>query len=129
MPIVRIDMYKGRSQATKKAILDAVHNALVEAFRIPDDDRNQLLHEFDEQDFERKPSRSKEILIIEIVAFKGRSRETKKLLFSLITSYIEKATGIPPNDVLICINEQPLENWGIRGIPADELDMGYSVTI
>ena len=39
MPIVRIAVRKGRSPAEKKAVLQAVHSALVEALKIPEDDR------------------------------------------------------------------------------------------
>jgi hypothetical protein len=45
MPLVKIELQKGRSAEYKKAILDGVHSALVEAFKISDDDRNQRIHE------------------------------------------------------------------------------------
>jgi hypothetical protein len=79
MPLVRIDMYRGRSEEKKKVILDAVHQSLVEAFKIPEDDRNQRIYEFDDCNFERRSNKTKEFTIIEITAFKGRTRETKKL--------------------------------------------------
>jgi phenylpyruvate tautomerase PptA (4-oxalocrotonate tautomerase family) len=52
MPLVRIDMYKGRTKEQKKVILDVVHQSLVEAFKIPEDDRNQRIYEIDECNFE-----------------------------------------------------------------------------
>jgi len=45
MPLVRIEIHKGKSAEYKKAILDGVHAALVEAFTIPDYDRNQRIYE------------------------------------------------------------------------------------
>ena len=130
MPLVRIDMYKGRSEERKKNILDAVHRALVEAFKIPEDDRNQRICEFDECNFERRSGRSKEYTIIEITAFKGRTRDAKKLLYSKIVEYLSSDADIPPSDILIYINEPPLENWGIAGgKPADEVDLGFSVNV
>lgn len=44
MPFVRIEVRAGRSPSDKKALLDAVHKALVEALRIPDDARTQGLY-------------------------------------------------------------------------------------
>jgi 4-oxalocrotonate tautomerase family enzyme len=129
MPLVRIDMYKGRSAREKKAILDAVHDALVSAFKIPEDDRNQRICEFDEADFERRFNRSKSFLIIEITAFKGRSREAKRRLFAHIAENLKTTAGITPADVIIVINEQPLENWAIGGKAADEVDLGFSVEV
>jgi phenylpyruvate tautomerase PptA (4-oxalocrotonate tautomerase family) len=45
MPLVRIEILKGRTAPEKKRLLEAVHAALVEAFGIPDDDRTQRLVE------------------------------------------------------------------------------------
>jgi 4-oxalocrotonate tautomerase family enzyme len=129
MPLVKIDMYKGRSEEKKKAILDAVHQALVEAFKIPVDDRNQRIYEFDDSNFERRGNKSREFTIIEITAFKGRTRETKKLLYSKIVEYLGNKAEIPPADILIYINEPDLENWGIGGKPADEVDLGFKVNV
>jgi 4-oxalocrotonate tautomerase family enzyme len=129
MPLVRIDMYKGRSAQEKKVILEAVHQSLVSAFKIPKDDRNQRICEFDEADFERRSARSKALLIIEITAFQGRSREAKKRLFATIVENLSAQTGISPSDVMIVIHEPPLENWGIAGKPADEVNLGFSVKV
>jgi phenylpyruvate tautomerase PptA (4-oxalocrotonate tautomerase family) len=129
MPIVDITLYKGKTALEKKAILDAVHEALIAAFKIPEDDRNQRLHEYSEEDFERRRTRSANCLIIEITAFKGRSREAKKRLFAAITENLQTKAWIAPNDVIIVINEQPLENWGIGGLPADEVNLGFNVKV
>lgn len=58
MPLVRVEILKGQTAEHKKAILDAIHNALVEAFKIPDHDRNQKLYELDPEWFERSPGKS-----------------------------------------------------------------------
>ncbi len=39
MPEVRIEVREGRSASKKKALLEAVHSALVEALKIPEHDR------------------------------------------------------------------------------------------
>jgi phenylpyruvate tautomerase PptA (4-oxalocrotonate tautomerase family) len=45
MPLVRIEILKGRSADEKQRLLDAVNAALVEGFGIPDDDRTQRIVE------------------------------------------------------------------------------------
>ncbi|MCE7698647.1 MAG: 4-oxalocrotonate tautomerase family protein, partial [Methanobacterium paludis] len=47
-PLVKIEILKGKSEKYKKAILNGVHNALVESFGIPEDDRFQRLYELPE---------------------------------------------------------------------------------
>jgi hypothetical protein len=43
MPLVRVHLRTGRTAAEKKAILDGLHAAFVEALKIPEADRNQLV--------------------------------------------------------------------------------------
>jgi hypothetical protein len=45
MPLLRIDLVKGRSSEDVKALLDTIHDALVAAFRIPERDRYQIVQE------------------------------------------------------------------------------------
>jgi hypothetical protein len=38
--------------------------------------------------------------------------------------------GISPEDILICLVEPHMENWGVRGAQlASEVDLGYRVDI
>ncbi len=130
MPIVRIEIYNGFDAGYRKKILDGVHQALVDSFKIPDSDRNQLIYEFDEINFERSRNKSRSFIIIEITAFKGRSREAKRMLFRKIVENLIASPGIEAKDILITINEPELVNWGINGGKcADETDIGFNVDV
>ena len=130
MPIVRIEIYQGFPKDYRQAILDNVHSSLVKAFKIPEDDRNQLLYELDESHFERRGNKTRQFTIINIQLFKGRSFEAKKLLYQEIVQRLGQNPGIEGNDILIILNEQPLENWGVYGgKPANEVDLGFKVDI
>jgi hypothetical protein len=50
MPLVRIEVLKGRAASDKSALLQGVHEALMAALQIPDDDRLQRLIEYDAED-------------------------------------------------------------------------------
>ncbi len=129
MPLVRLVIRAGRSPVEKRALLDAMHNALVEAFRIPDDDRMQRIDEYAPEDFEIPPGRSTDYTLVEITAFPGRSIEAKRDLYRAIARNLT-ALGIPPRDVLIVLNEPGLENWGVNGgMPASETDLGFDVQV
>jgi hypothetical protein len=58
MPLVKVSLRKGQDTDYKRAILDGVHAALVEAFVIPDHDRHQQIYELDENSFEIPSSKS-----------------------------------------------------------------------
>jgi len=129
MALVRVDIYKGKTQEHKKTILDTIHEALVEAFKMPEDGISQRLYEFEEENFERRNNKSKNFIIIEITAFKGRSKEAKKLLYKILTEKLVKNLSIETKDVVIYINEPDLGNWGICGKAADEVDLGFKINV
>jgi hypothetical protein len=45
MPLLRIDVIQGRSEAELKELLDAIHGATLAAFKVPERDRYQIVHE------------------------------------------------------------------------------------
>jgi phenylpyruvate tautomerase PptA (4-oxalocrotonate tautomerase family) len=130
VPLVKVEIYEGKSKKHKKAILDGIHDALVTSFKIPDDDRNQRLYELNGDNFERRGSRSANFTIIEITVFKGRSFKAKKLLYAEIARNLSRNPGIEANDILIILNEQPLENWSVSGgKPVSEIDLGFNINV
>lgn len=126
MPLVEIQVLEGRSAPEKKAVFDAVHSALMEALKNPDDDRLQRLVEHASEDFE-VPSPT--FTIIKITMFPGRSDAAKRDLYQAIVRNLGEL-GIAGNDVFIVLDEPPLENWGIRGgTPATELQLGSELDV
>ena len=129
MPEVRIEVRRGRSALEKKALLEGVHSALVEAFGIPDHDRIQRLYELPEDCFEIPPGKTGAFTLVEITAFPGRSLEAKRRLYAAIVRNLGNL-GIDPYDILTILREPPMENWGIRGgKPASEVELGFEVEI
>ena len=130
MPLVKVEIYKGMSEVYKRTLLDCIHNALVKSFGIPIDDRLQSLYELDKSNFLTDDSKSEKYTLIELTIFKGRSLDAKRLLYKEITDSLFKNLGIRGNDILIVINEQPLDNWGLRGgISATDLDLGFKIDV
>lgn len=130
MPLVKIEIIKGKSLEYKKALLDGVHQALIDSFKIPDSDRMQRLYELEKEDFEISPNKTENFILIELTVFKGRSFEAKKGLYKAIVDNLEKALRIKRTDVLIVINEPSLENWGVAGgQPANEVDLGFKIDV
>jgi len=130
MPLVKIEIRKEKSAEYKKAVLDGVHDALVQAIKIPEYDRFQRLYELDADNFEAPPDRTDSVTLIEIVMFRGRSIQAKKRLYQTIVDNLAKNPGIKGDDIFIVLHEPPLENWGLRGgKPASEVDLGFDINI
>lgn len=81
------------------------------------------------EDFIYADCRSDAYTIIEISIFEGRTTEAKKQLINLLFQRINDLLGISPQDLEITIFETPKQNWGIRGVPGDELQLNYKVNI
>ena len=115
MPLVKINLIKGKSPEYKKTVFDCVHQGLIEALGISDWDRFQRIIEFDRTDFEAPAEKSDNFMIIELTLFPGRTKEQKKAAVEIITAKLVEALSIAPEDVFIIISEPPFENWGMAG--------------
>jgi len=131
MPSVLIEVRQQYSSETEAGIMEAVHAALREAFKILQDDRNVRLLIHEPHRFQCPPDREKPECYthISIDCFAGRSLEAKRNLYKTIVNNLSQF-GIPANHVKIMLREITAENWGIRGgSAACDIDLGYEVKV
>ncbi|MEU8202499.1 tautomerase family protein [Streptosporangium sp. NPDC049046] len=112
----------------RQEISDAVHGCLVDVWRLPEDKRFHRFLLLDAEDM-ICPQRSERYLIVEIVCFSGRTDEAKRSLIRALFTAVGDALDLPAEDLEIVIMESPKVNWGIRGLPGDELTLTYPVTV
>ncbi|MGE0724592.1 MAG: tautomerase family protein [Alphaproteobacteria bacterium] len=128
MPSTRIETRRGWV-ADPSALIDAVHDALVEALRIPVSDRTVRLIEHEPGHFRTPPHRGERYTVVEITMFSGRSMDAKRRLYEAIVRNLE-VLGVPTTDVKIVLIDVPPENWGIRGgKPASEIELGFEIRV
>lgn len=115
MPLVRIDLIKGRTPEQVSAVALAIHEALVEVMKIPTRDRFQIVTQHEEFEviaedaglgFERDGS----VVMIQITTQQGRSVNDKQQVFRRITSKLALA-GVAPNNVFISYVENTSSDW------------------
>ena len=131
MPSVLIEVRKRYPQEEEIALMEAVHAALREAFRILPHDKNIRLIVHEPHRFSCPPDREKPEVYthISIDAFAGRSLDAKRNLYMIIVKNLE-VFGIPKNHIKILLREIPKENWGIRGGQAGcDVDLGFKVDV
>jgi phenylpyruvate tautomerase PptA (4-oxalocrotonate tautomerase family) len=127
MPLVRIETRRWMTRGVKRSVMNAVHDSLVAAFKIPDHDRNQRVLEYDADAFEASPGKGERFTIVTIDAFAGRSLEAKRRLYREMASRLE-SVGIPAADLMVVVHDVPLENWGVRGGQAAcDIDLGFEI--
>ena len=116
-----------RLDPIKARLSDVVHGCAVDALGLPTGKRFHRFFPLADGDFVFPDDRSDRYTIVEISLFEGRSVEAKKRLVRLLFERIEAEVGIAPQDVEITLFETPRHNWGIRGVPGDELALSYQI--
>jgi 4-oxalocrotonate tautomerase len=119
MPMVRIDLIRGKSEAHRQMIGEAVYKALI-SIGVPEDDRFQVIAEHDPANFvfadaylglEHTP----DLVMIQITLNEGRTAPQKQALFEAIAEGIHTATGVRTEDVIVNLVEVKKENWSFGG--------------
>src|SRR3569833_461469 len=120
MPFTRVADPAGMSAAEKQAIAHGVHQAIVGAIGIPDDDFFQLLDEYRPGDFffERRflgIERSEALVVVQITLRRGRSDAMKRELYAQIARNLRANPGIREEDVFIYLSENDFSDWSGGG--------------
>ncbi|AXY25039.1 tautomerase family protein [Suicoccus acidiformans] len=115
MPLLKFDIVEGRTEAEITAILDAAHEAVLEALEVPERDRYQIVtqhkpYEMQILDTGLGIERSKDIVVITVFSNK-RTYDKKEALYKLLVKKLESKVGISPTDVMISIFENSDEDW------------------
>jgi len=113
----------------KNKMSDVIHSCIVDGLKFPVDKKFQRFFPMNQDDFIFPTGRTERYTIIELSIFEGRSVEAKKEFLRLIYQRFQEQLGISENDIEITIFETPKCNWGIRGLPGDELQLNYKVNV
>jgi phenylpyruvate tautomerase PptA (4-oxalocrotonate tautomerase family) len=115
VPLVRIDLRKGKPSTYREAVSRVVHEALV-SVGVPKDDRFQLIAEHDAENFVFDLNyldirRSEDLVIIQITWNEGRIVEEKRALYKAIVDGLAAKVSLRREDVFISLVEVKRENW------------------
>lgn len=131
MPTVLIEVRRRYTQAQEIAVIDAVHGALVAAFKTPAQDKNVRLvaHEPHRFAVPEQLAQPEYRTLVSIDCFSGRSLDAKRALYAEIVERLA-ALGIPRDHVMITLHEVDRDNWGIRGgQAASDIESGFNVRV
>jgi phenylpyruvate tautomerase PptA (4-oxalocrotonate tautomerase family) len=128
MPSTRIETRLGWLGDRRRDFIEAVQASLVAGLLIPEADRSVRLLEFDDDAIITPPHAGPHYTVIEISLFSGRSIEAKRRLYAAMATNLAPF-GLAPHDIKVILHEVPQENWGLRGLPASEIDLGFKVDV
>ena len=120
MPLVRIDLVKGKPAAHRKQIGEIIYNAMRQTINVPEDDKFQIISEHDADELNIADgylgnSYTRDVLLIQITMNAGRTVEMKKTLFKRIADDLHDRLKIRREDVVINLVEVAKENWSFGG--------------
>ena len=129
MPDILVEVRGSWLAGKQAAFLDAVHKAVVQALRTPDDEPLARLIEHPTHSYLTPHSAGKRFARIEIVLFEGRSLDAKRELYRAMVRNLHPF-GVPPEDVKIVLIEITSENVGFRGGQAAcDVNLGYTLQV
>ncbi len=115
MPLLRFDLIEGRSPDELRTLLDATHDAMLEAFQVPPGDRYQIVHEHPathmivEDTGLGIPRTSKQVVLQ--ATTRPRSRAMKEAFYRLLCAQLQKRCGIAPSDVVVSMVTNSDDDW------------------
>ena len=126
MPLVRISVRRDVPIATRRAIGDAIQQAMVETINVPQDDRFQIWSEHDADSLVYDPGylgvhRDNGFLVIQITMALGRTVVQKKALYRRIADLVS-GHGVHPENIFISLLEVAKENWSFGNGKAQYAD-------
>ncbi len=116
MPLTRIALRKGKSDAYKKALLDGIYEAMRATCHIGDGDRFMSITEHGAAEFAYGEDylgiqRSDDLVQIQIFWSPGKTVQMKQALYKKIVELLGHNPGVRPEDFFISVVEAPAENW------------------
>jgi phenylpyruvate tautomerase PptA (4-oxalocrotonate tautomerase family) len=115
MPLLRIDLYEGRSDDEIAKLLDAIHAVMLGAFKVPARDRYQIVSEHAPsrmimEDTGLDIPRTGKFVMLQVTT-RPRTREMKELFYKEMVTALELKCGVPPSDVMVNFVTCTDEDW------------------
>jgi phenylpyruvate tautomerase PptA (4-oxalocrotonate tautomerase family) len=115
MPLVRIDVQKGRTSEELRRLADTIQDVMLDVFAAPPGDRYQIITEHDKgqiiaEDTRLGFERSDGVVIIQIFQ-QGRSTEQKVAAYAELAKRLDAECGVRPEDLIISMNANRHVDW------------------
>jgi phenylpyruvate tautomerase PptA (4-oxalocrotonate tautomerase family) len=115
MPLLRIDVIEGRSEDELKKLLDAIHCSMLAAFKVPEQDRYQIVHEHPAAEMKVEDTglgipRTQGVVMVQVTT-RPRSRLEKQTFYELLCRELNRCCGVKPSDVVVSITQNADEDW------------------
>jgi 4-oxalocrotonate tautomerase len=116
MPLVRVDVLTTFSPAERRAIGDAIQEAMTSTLDVPQRDRFQVItaHEPDEFLFDRSYldiERSDRFVCVQVTLSAGRTLAAKQAFYARLADLLAEHVGLRSEDLAVILVENQREDW------------------
>jgi phenylpyruvate tautomerase PptA (4-oxalocrotonate tautomerase family) len=116
MPLVRISVGEAVKREKRRLLADAVYDAMRATIGIPEGDKFVVLTAHAEDELIADPHfmgmhRTNGFVVVQITLRRGRSTEKKQALYRELVKLFEERAGIAPDNVMIVLSENGLDDW------------------
>ena len=122
MPLTRITVREGMSDARLQQLSALYHQTLVEVFEVPPEDKFQILEILPAKALVYHPHyqtgrRDGDFILFQILAGKPRSTVVKQRLYERLAERLHADLGIHPDNLMVVIQLNGSEEWSFgRGL-------------
>ena len=122
MPLTRITVREGMSDARLQQLSALYHQTLVEVFDVPPEDKFQILEALPARALVYHPHyqtgrRDGDFILFQILAGKPRSTVVKRRLYERLAERLHVDLGIHPDNLMVVIQQNGSEEWSFgRGL-------------
>ncbi len=115
MPLLQFDVIQGRSESEMKTLLDAAHRAVLTAFKVPQRDRYQIVHENKRyqmvfEDTGLGLTRTDNLVMVRVFT-SPRSDEQKQFFMAELCRELKESCGIEGSDLMISFITNGTGDW------------------
>ncbi|CAM2924823.1 tautomerase family protein [Dellaglioa algida] len=115
MPVMRVDMIKGRSESQIKEILDIAYDVMLQSFGAPVGDRYQIVtqhaaNEMQVLDTGLGFTRTEDVLVFSLTT-RPRTTEQKEDFYHRLMNQLQQKVGLRPEDLVINLTINTDEDW------------------
>ncbi|OEL09350.1 tautomerase family protein [Staphylococcus equorum] len=115
MPLIKLDMIKGREKEEIKSILDITYNVMLDAFQAPKGDKYLIVNQHEDFEMEILDTglgieRTDDVIVFTIVS-RPRTKEQKTTFYKNLVNTLHEKVGIRKEDIMISLVENTDENW------------------
>lgn len=115
MPLMRIDMLKGRKEEEIKQILDISYRVMLDAFNAPEGDRYQVVAQHEPYEMQILDTglgftRTEKVLVFSLTS-RPRTQAQKETFYHNLVKELSEQVGVRPEDVMINLTINSDADW------------------